>query len=118
VNHVIIELVRSAYHCRHTVAVELALCIRRAREGYESAATKTVRTEAQGRMVKSVMERNSALLARLSALHGQYASFRGELGTLPTFRDKAAKCDPALAAMARATQDEVFERAVRSLGGG
>jgi hypothetical protein len=114
----IIELVRSALYCKHSVAAEVVLSMRSAREGYEGAVTRPARTEAQHRMFKSIADRNSERLAQLTALQSQYASLRGELGALPAAHDTAAKCDPELAAMARATEDEVFARAVRSLGGG
>lgn len=69
-------------------------------------------------MLASSLERMEANREALTNLRATYASFRGEhpAATLPDSEDRTAMCDPALAAYARATEDEVFRAAVRTLG--
>lgn len=109
------EIVRSAHYCKHSVAAEVAATVASAQEAYNAAATRSVRTESQARMVANVLERNRARLEVLAALKQQFASFRGESGQLPVFRDKEAKCEPGLAEVARQLQDAVELRAAESL---
>ena len=115
----ILGIVHSAIYCRHTVAEEVDLCLKRAEEGYKDAVTRTARTAAQHEMYARVANRNKERLAELTALKARFASFRGELpGELPLELDRSAKCDPELADYARSTEDSVFRAAVRTLGGG
>jgi hypothetical protein len=111
----IYEILRSAYYCRHSVADEVAASVRGATEAYTLAVSKPARTEAQHRMLKSVADRNSARLKQLAELTAAYTSFRGELGSLPVFRDREAKCEAEIAAWAARLAGVVEQRAWDSL---
>jgi len=116
----IYETLRTAYCLKRTVGAEVADTLSR----YERSIPEDIgrianaKSQRMAEMFADSVGRTAEHFARLQSLAATYASFRGELGTLPAFRDKTAKCEPELAAMARTTEDEVFERAVRSLGGG
>lgn len=116
--HTIITIVHAAIYSRHSVADEMTISIASVERGYHEAASRPARTEAQGKMYARIVERNAERLAELQALRARFASFRGELASeLPPVHDKSALTEPALTAMARATEDEVFRAAVRTLGG-
>jgi hypothetical protein len=114
---VITGIVRDAIYSRHSVAEEVAVCVKRAEESYKEVVGRTVRTEVQGRMFASVANRSRERLTDLMVLRLRFASFSGELiSELPAVDDKSARTEPTLAAMARTTEDEVFRAAVRTLG--
>jgi len=110
--HTLTSLLYSAHKLnQRSLAAEVADSIKSARAALENGLNVSVKTQRQADYVARRIASAKTRIAELEALHKSFASCRGEIGTLPVFRDKEAVCEPEIAKWANRLQEEVEEMA-------